>query len=76
MTTDFKVTYYTSFVNFVSLSGGFYVEKPLYYVLSCPFPLFLFPVQWICRGALSPGLKQPGHEADCSSPANVKAKNG
>jgi hypothetical protein len=32
------------------------------------------PIQWV-EGALSPGVKRPGHEADYSPPANAKVKN-
>jgi hypothetical protein len=31
------------------------------------------PIQWV-QGALSPGVKQPGHEADHSSPTSVEVK--
>jgi len=32
------------------------------------------PVQWV-PGALTPGIKQLGHEADCSPPSSAKVKN-
>jgi hypothetical protein len=32
------------------------------------------PIQWILR-ALSPGVKQPGHEADHLPPTSVEVKN-
>jgi hypothetical protein len=32
------------------------------------------PIQWI-SGALSPGVKRPGREADRSSPTSVEVKN-
>jgi hypothetical protein len=32
------------------------------------------PIQWVL-GASSPGLKQPGREADHSPPSNVEVKN-
>jgi hypothetical protein len=32
------------------------------------------PIQWV-PGALSLGIKQPGHKADCSPPSSAKVKN-
>jgi hypothetical protein len=33
------------------------------------------PIKWV-PGALSPGVKQQGHEADHSPPSNAEVKNG
>jgi hypothetical protein len=33
------------------------------------------PIQWVL-GALSPGVKQLGHEAGCSPPSGAEVKNG
>jgi hypothetical protein len=33
------------------------------------------PMQWV-RGALSPGVKRPGREADHSPPSSAEVKNG
>jgi hypothetical protein len=32
-----------------------------------------FPIQWV-RGALSPGVKRPGREADHSPPTSAEVK--
>jgi hypothetical protein len=41
---------------------------PPYRLWGSPGP----PIHWL-RGALSPGVKRPGHEADHSSPPNTEA---
>jgi hypothetical protein len=33
------------------------------------------PIQWVF-GTISPGIKQPGHEADHSPPSSAEVKNG
>jgi len=36
--------------------------------------IYLCPIQWVLE-ALSPKVKWPGREADCSPPSNAKVKN-